>query len=163
MTGRVEAICIARAAAAPMESLAEIEALAGEGLRGDRYLEKIGFYSERPTDPGAREVTLIEAEALDRMRAAYGVALQHDEHRRNLTTRGVRLLDLLGVRFRIGDVVLQGVKDCPPCEHLEGLTGRAVIKPLLTSGGLRARVLESGTLRVGDAIELIPAAATSPT
>jgi MOSC domain-containing protein YiiM len=137
-----------------MTSLAEVEAIVGGGLAGDR----IGFYSERPTDPGARELTLIEGEALDRLRSEHGIELRVDEHRRNVTTRGVVLMELLGKRFRIGEVVLEGVKDCPPCEHLEGLTNKQVIRPLLKSGGLRARIVEGGVLRVGDRIERVPQA-----
>jgi MOSC domain-containing protein YiiM len=138
-----------------MTALAEVEAVAGGGLQGDRYFERVGFYSERPTDPAAREVTLIEAEALDALDRLHGLALGVDEHRRNLTTRGVKLLDLLGKQFRIGEVVLEGVKDCPPCEHLESLTGKPVIRGLVSSGGLRARIVQGGTLRVSDTIELI--------
>jgi MOSC domain-containing protein YiiM len=156
VSGQVEAICIARRASAPMTSLGVVEAVAGGGLRGDRYFEETGFYSQRPTDPGAREVTLLQAEALDALAAEHGIALRSDEHRRNLTTRGVTLLDLIGKRFRVGEVVLEGVKDCPPCEHLESLTGKALIRPLLNRGGLRARVVEGGTIRVGDAIEVVP-------
>ncbi|HEY3061782.1 MAG TPA: MOSC domain-containing protein [Chloroflexota bacterium] len=158
MQASVEAICVARAASAPMESLTSVEAIAGAGLSGDRYSAGIGFYSQRPTDSGAREVTLIEAEVLDRLRQEHGVELGTTEHRRNLTTRGVRLRELLGRRFRIGQVVLEGVKDCPPCEHLEGLVGKPVMRPLVDSGGLRARVLVGGTMRVGDPIEIVSAA-----
>jgi MOSC domain-containing protein YiiM len=144
-----------------MEPLAEIEALAGEGLVGDRYKEKVGFYSARPTDPGAREVTLFEAEALDALRDQSGIALSAGEHRRNLTTRGVRLAGLLGQRFRVGEVVLEGVKDCPPCEHLEGLVGKPVLQPLVNRGGLRARIVVGGTIRVGDQVEQLVAASTA--
>jgi MOSC domain-containing protein YiiM len=161
MTGRIEAICIAPTGSAPMRSLVEVEAIEGAGLHGDRYLAKTGFYSPRPTDPGAREVTLIEGEVLDRLATDNGITLKSDEHRRNLTTRGVALAGLLGKRFRIGEVVLEGVKDCPPCDHLEALTGKTVIKPLLTSGGLRARILAGGVIRVGDAVELIATPATA--
>jgi MOSC domain-containing protein YiiM len=150
----VEAICIARAASAAMESLAAVEAVAGEGLAGDRYLERTGFYSPRPTDPGAREVTLFEAESLDWLRSEHGIELSPNEHRRNLTTRGVRLDDLLGRYFRVGDVLLEGVKDCPPCDHLQSLVGKPVLNPLVNRGGLRARVVEGGTIRVGDAIDV---------
>jgi MOSC domain-containing protein YiiM len=153
--GHVEAIHIAPSAGALMQSLAEVAAVAGVGLAGDRYSAGLGFYSARPTDPGAREVTLLEAEVLDRLSAEEGIALSVAEHRRNLTTRGVRLGPLLGQRFRVGDVLLEGVKDCPPCEHLEQLTGKPVLQPLVRSGGLRARVLEGGTIRVGDAIALV--------
>jgi len=55
--------------------------------------------------------------------------------------------------------VLEGVKDCPPCEHLESLVGKPVMRPLVESGGVRARVVEGGMIRVGDRIELVPAAA----
>ena len=151
---RVEAICIATGAGAPMQSLAEVEAVVGVGLAGDRYANQVGFYSPRPTDPGAREVTLFEAEVLDWLENERGIELSATEHRRNVTVRGVRLSELLGQRFSIGDVVLEGVKDCPPCDHLQGLVGKPVLEPLVDRGGLRARVLLGGTLRVGDAIVL---------
>src|SRR5579864_888675 len=93
--GRVEAIHIALAASVPMEARTQIEAIAGSGLAGDRYAEKIGFYSPRPTDPGAREVTLFEAEVLDALKAEHGIELSAGEHRRNLTVRGVRLPELV--------------------------------------------------------------------
>ncbi len=148
----VEAIHIAPSAGSPMQAMPEVEAVAGVGLAGDRYSTRLGFYSARPTDPGAREVTLFEAEVLDQLRAERGIVLNVSEHRRNLTTRGVRLDGLLGRRFQVGDVVLEGVKDCPPCEHLEQLLGKPVLQPLVNRGGLRARVVEGGTIHVGDAI-----------
>jgi MOSC domain-containing protein YiiM len=141
-----------------MQALSEVEAVPGAGLAGDRYAQGIGYYSPRPTDPGAREVTLFEGEVLDRLASEHGISLRAAEHRRNLTTRGVRLLELLGQRFQIGDVVLEGVKECTPCEHLQGLVGKPVLAPLVNSGGLRARIVESGTLRVGDAVVVLVAA-----
>jgi MOSC domain-containing protein YiiM len=150
--GHLEAICVAPTAGAPMQALSEVEALPGAGLAGDRYALGIGYYSPRPTDPGAREVTLFEAEVLDWLQAEHGIAFSPTEHRRNLTTRDVRLAELLGRRFRVGQVLLEGVKDCPPCTHLEALVHKPVLHPLTTRGGLRARILEGGHLRVGDAI-----------
>lgn len=161
--GIVEAICIAPAASAPMQSLTEAEAIADGGLVGDRYYDKTGFYSSRPTDPGAREVTLFEAETLDALVAEHGIHLSAVEHRRNVTVRGVHLLGLIGQRFRIGAVLLEGVKDCPPCEHLEQLVGKPILQPLVKSGGLRARVVAGGTLRVGDPVVVgTPAYAARP-
>jgi MOSC domain-containing protein YiiM len=158
--GQVEAIHIAPGASAPMQSLGEVEAVVGAGLAGDRYFEGVGFYSARPTDPGAREVTLFEAETLDVLASEYRITLAAGEHRRNLTTRGVHLNDLLGRRFHVGDVLLEGVKDCPPCEHLEGLVGKPVLQPLVTRGGLRARVIVGGVLRVGDRITALETVAS---
>lgn len=151
--GQVEAIYIAPGASAPMQSLSEVEAVMGAGLTGDRYWVRAGFYSARPTAEGAREVTLFEAEVLDLLAREHGIALSPAEHRRNLTTRGVRLNDLLGQRFRVGEVLLEGVLDCPPCDHLEGLVGKPVLRPLVGRGGLRARILQGGTISVGDRIE----------
>jgi MOSC domain-containing protein YiiM len=148
---RIEAICIAPEGSTAMQTLNEVEAIAGVGLSGDRYAKGTGFYSRRPTDPGAREVTLIEAETLDALRAS-GIELSATQHRRNLTVRGVRLPDLLGQRFTIGEVMLEGVKDCPPCVHLERLTDKQLLAALETSGGLRARIVVGGTIRVGDPV-----------
>ncbi|MBV9170677.1 MAG: MOSC domain-containing protein [Chloroflexi bacterium] len=144
-----------------MQTLSEVSAVAGRGLQTDRYLERTGFYSARPTDPGAREVTLFESEVLQALQQEHGIQFAASEHRRNLTTRDIRLADLVGQRFRVGDVLLEYVKDCPPCEHLEQVTGKPVLVPLLNRGGIRARVLEGGTLRAGDAITVVAAAATS--
>lgn len=151
--GQIVAIHVAVRAGAPMQSLRQVEALAGQGLTGDRYLTGIGYYSKWPTEPGAREVTLFESEVLDLLAAEHGITLSAGEHRRNLTTRGVRLDDLLGLRFRIGAVLLEGVKDCPPCDHLVALTGKQVLRPLVNRGGLRARVLEGGLISVSDPCE----------
>lgn len=150
--GRLEAIHIAAAASGPMQPLSEVEAITGRGLAHDRYAEGVGWYSARPTAPGAREVTLFEAEVLDQLRAEHGVIFEAAEHRRNLTTRGVRLGELIGRRFQVGAVLLEGVRDCPPCEHLEQVTSKPVLAPLVGHGGLRARVVEGGTIRVGDHI-----------
>ncbi|MBV9598183.1 MAG: MOSC domain-containing protein [Chloroflexi bacterium] len=150
--GHVEAICIAPVGSASMLALTSVEAIVGRGLRGDRYAAGTGFYSQRPTDPGAREVTLIEAEVLEALKVEHGIQLSIDEHRRNLTVRGVRLDELCGQRFAIGDVVVEGVRDCPPCEHLEQLTGKPVLRPLVDRGGLRARIVVGGTIRLGDSI-----------
>jgi MOSC domain-containing protein YiiM len=153
--GHIEAIHIAPAASAPMQALGDVQAVVGQGLAGDRYFVGVGFYSERPTDPGAREVTLFEAEVLDLLATEHRITLSAAEHRRNLTTRGVRLDDLLGRRFNVGDVLLEGVKDCPPCDHLEGLVGQPVLRPLVNRGGLRARIVAGGTIRVGDRVQAI--------
>lgn len=159
--GQLEAICIAPSGSADMQTLTEIEAIAGVGLRGDRYATGTGFYSPRPTDPGAREVTLIEAETLDALQTEHGLELSVTQHRRNLTVRGVQLGELLGHRFSVGEVVLEGVRDCPPCEHLELLTSKQVMRPLLQRGGLRARIVVGGTFHVGDAVRVAVPSATA--
>jgi MOSC domain-containing protein YiiM len=100
-------------------------------------------------------LTLIEAETLAAILSETGVTLDPAEHRRNITTRAIALDPLIGQRFRIGEVICEGVRDCPPCNHLEDVTGKKVMKPLIHRGGIRARIVESGLIRVGDLIQQI--------
>jgi MOSC domain-containing protein YiiM len=64
--------------------------------------------------------------------------------------RGVRVNDLVGRRFRVGEVECLGVELCEPCLHLQGLTRPGIIKDLIHRGGLRADILSGGTISVGD-------------
>lgn len=153
MTGTVTGIFITAEAGAPMRSVVEVSAVEGRGLDGDRYWDGVGFYSATPTTPGARELTLIEEERLDEV-ARDGFPLGPGEHRRNVTTRGVALDRLLGRRFQIGGVLCEGVRVCPPCNHLDAVTGRALLAPLIDRGGLRARIVTGGPIRLGDGIRL---------
>ena len=98
------------------------------------------------------EVTLIECEAVESATRESGVSLTTAESRRNLVTRGVRLNPLVGQEFEVGGVRLRGIRLCHPCGHLEALTRPGVLKALANRGGLRAQVLEGGTIRVGDRI-----------
>ena len=154
MAGTVTGIFITAEAGAPMRSVVEARAVAGSGLEGDRYSSGVGFYSATPTTPGARELTLIAEERLDEV-ARDGFPLGPGEHRRNVATRGVTLDRLLGRQFRIGGVVCEGVRACPPCNHLDAVTGRALLVPLIHRGGLRARIVTGGMIHVGDGIRLV--------
>jgi MOSC domain-containing protein YiiM len=69
-----------------------------------------------------------------------------------VTVRGVRLNDLVGKRFKVGDVECYGVELCEPCAHLESLTQPGVIKGLVHRGGLNADVLSGGEISVGDSV-----------
>lgn len=148
MTGFVESLAITGNAEQAMELCPSVTAVAGKGLEGDRYAAGHGFFSQTPG--GGRALTLIEGEVLDALRAEHGIALGLDEHRRNVTTRGVRLNDLVGRRFSLGEVVCEGVRLCPPCTHLVGLSGKQVLDPLAQRGGLRADILAGGVIRAGD-------------
>jgi MOSC domain-containing protein YiiM len=149
--GIVEAIYIAAAAAGPTKALDAVEAIPGVGLEGDRYARKLGtFYKPDPD----RELTLIEAEAIDALRRDYGVELAAGDTRRNLVTRGVALNHLVGKEFTVGNVRIRGIRLCEPCGHLQSLAGKPVIKGLIHRGGLRARILSEGTIHAGDSISV---------
>jgi len=150
-TGNVSAIHIAPDAAGAMVSVSEIRAVPGRGLDGDRYFHQTGTYSSRP-GPG-REVTLIEAESVDALGREAGILLAPGASRRNVTTRGVPLNHLVGRQFRVGEVLLEGVRLCEPCAHLESLTQSGVREGLIHRGGLRARIVTEGTIRIGDVIQ----------
>ena len=153
--GSVVSIQIAPAAAAPMVTLDHVEAVAGKVLAGDRYFHRAGTHSERPGS--GRQVTLIEGEAVEAIAREAGIEIPPAASRRNLTTRGVPLSHLVGRRFRVGEVVLEGTRLCEPCAHLEGLTKPGVLKALVHRGGLRADIVGGGVIRVGDAVRPEPA------
>ena len=138
---RVEAIIVGDSAALrPVDS---VQAVEGCGLEGDRHFR-----------PGGQRrggaVTLVEAEVLA------DVGLTGPEARRQVVVSGVRLNDLVGRRFRIGEVECEGVEICEPCLHLESLTRPGIIDDLLHRGGLNADILSSGTISVGDPVALGP-------
>jgi MOSC domain-containing protein YiiM len=148
--GELIGIFITQRKATDLQPLEQVEAVAGRGLTGDRYFLKEGTYSVK--DGPDREVTLIEAEALDGLAREYGLTLPPALTRRNLLTRGVPLNHLVGQQFFIGGVRLRGIRLCEPCGHLEKLTSKGVEKGLIHRGGLRAQILHGGILQVGAAI-----------
>jgi MOSC domain-containing protein YiiM len=146
--GQVVSIHIAEGAAAPMRAVNEVTVVTGRGLEGDRYFNLCGTYSNHPGN--GRHVTLIESEALDALQRDYEIALEPGLARRNIVTRGVALNHLVEREFRVGAVVLRGMRLCEPCAHLEKLTQSGVMHGLIHRGGLRAEILASGTIRAGD-------------
>ncbi len=147
--GNVESLHIAPAARAEMQSVAEVTAIPGVGLDGDRYAHKQGTFFKPEPD---RELTLIEAEAVEAFVRENGVEFLASDARRNLVTRGVPLNHLVGREFRIGNVTAKGIRLCEPCSHLEALTKKPVIKGLMHRCGLRAQILSEGVIRLGDTI-----------
>jgi MOSC domain-containing protein YiiM len=144
-SGTVEHIHLAGARGAPVEAVETVEAEAGLGLHGDRFFGVAD----------AEEFTLIEAESVARLADEHGVALAPGGTRRNVTTRGIDLGGLVGRRFRVGEVVCEGLERCEPCLHLAQLTDRRVLRGLLHTG-LSAAILEGGVIRVGDPVEALP-------
>jgi MOSC domain-containing protein YiiM len=145
----VEAIFVGPEAQQPMTSVAEVQAVAGHGLEGDRYFRGAGTFSKKSPN---QQLTLIEGEALEAAARDYDIEIAAGEARRNLLTRNVALNHLVGREFRIGGVRLRGLKLCEPCGHLEKLTGKQIIKAMRHRCGLRAEILCDGPIRVGDAV-----------
>jgi MOSC domain-containing protein YiiM len=148
--GKVISINIAGAAEAPMRSVSEARAVPGKGLEGDRYFDHKGTFSKPQPD---RELTLIEAEAVQAMKRELGVEYGLGDSRRNVVTRGVPLNHLVGKDFCIGEVKARGLRLCEPCSHLQKLSHEKVLPGLVHRGGLRAQILTEGTIRVGESIK----------
>ena len=146
MAGVVESIHIAERARKLPRSVARARAVAGRGLEGDRYHDGTGSFSHWR---GRRDLTLIEAEALDEA----DVALEPGEARRNVVVRGLELDALVGRRFRVGEVECEALELSPPCKHLERLTEPGVMRALARRGGIRAAIVRGGEIAVGDPVE----------
>lgn len=151
-TGRVERIHVIPDTGGDPEPRESVEAVADRGLGGDRYYRGKGIYNEREhLEPS--DVTLIEIEALAAAAEDYGVDFEPGAHRRNVTTRGVALNHLVGKRFRVGGAVVEGTGLCDPCGYMESLADQPDgAASLEHRGGLDARIVESGTIGVGDEI-----------
>src|ERR687890_2390872 len=151
--GRVELIALATEAESPMRSVSTAETVEGRGLLGDRYERGAGTFSNPPRGRGY-DLTLVEAEALEEL-SAKGVELSPIEARRNLVVRGIALDELIGGRFRVGEVECYGQRRCEPCSHLQRLTRPGVLRGLVHRGGLRADILSGGRIRTGDSVEAL--------
>ncbi len=150
--GRIETIHVAPAAGVPVESRASVTVVAGVGIEGDRYAARTGTFSDRPKS--GRQITFIEAEALEALSRELNLILAPGESRRNVVTRGVPLNHLVDREFQIGKARFRGTELCEPCNYIAELTAKPQILPGLTHrGGLRAEVLVGGIIQVGDPIQ----------
>lgn len=143
--GELEVILTSAKPSEPMQRVESAKLERNAGIVGDRY-------STIPGVDAGREVTLIEAEAVEAVQNEYNLSLTVDETRRNLVTRGVPLNHLVGREFTIGQVRLRGIRLCEPCKHLDKLTGKALLKALAHRGGLRATIVDAGTVHLNDSI-----------
>jgi len=150
--GTILSIQIAPDATDPLQALERVQAVEGMGLEGDRYYKRTGTYSKKHDE--SREATFIEAEALEALKRDYQIEFSGPESRRNFTTRGVALNHLVGRQFKAGEAVFRGIRLCEPCNHMEQVSGKQSRAGLVHRGGLRAQVVKSGLVRVGDLIEL---------
>ena len=132
----------------PLQPVQEAEAAPGSGLLGDHF---------HGQGSGKRQVTLIQGEHLD----AVGAFLRKPSAdpalaRRNIVVRGVNLFSLQDRRFRIGNAVFEHSGPCHPCSRMEENFGPGGYNVMRGHGGITARVVEGGIIRVGDEVERLP-------
>ena len=125
-----------------------IEVLENKGVVGDRHFDEFN-------DPYC-QLSLIESENIDFYNSKYNLNIPYVDFRRNIITKGVRLNDLIGKRFLVGNVKVEGVDLCRPCRHLtEILNQENILKEFLRKGGLRCQILSSSMINVGDNIKVL--------
>jgi MOSC domain-containing protein YiiM len=151
--GRVVEIWLTSAAAEPMRRVPSVEAVAGLGLAGDRYALGGGTWAQYPDLE--KQVTLIDRDDVAAVARDTGADLVAGDTRRNLVTTGVDLPALVGRWFTVGDALLFGMKRCPPCTHLERLTGVRLVKAMVHRGGINAAVFGGGTVAEGSAVRAL--------
>jgi MOSC domain-containing protein YiiM len=122
----------------------KVQALAGKGLAGDRF---------NGGPQSKRQVTLIQAEHLAVIgQLAGSEPVNPALLRRNIAVSGINLLALNRARFRIGTALLEGTGTCDPCSRMEEALGAGGYNAMRGHGGITARIIESGWIRVGDAV-----------
>jgi MOSC domain-containing protein YiiM len=152
--GSVKEIFITPASAQPMMGLPSVRAFADRGLEGDRFYRE-SWNAVKRSD---KAVSLIEDEVLALAAKEIGVEAIGILTRRNIVTRGVPLIELLGREFIIGTVRMRGIRLFEPCGHLVAVTKiPAIFKALEHRSGLKAAVLSDGEIQIGDAVVLEPA------
>ena len=151
MKGVVEGIFVTGEGSAAMQRVEEVSTIEGCGIEGDRYCEGTGFWT-RYGD--VCQVTLIEGEDLDFIENEFGIGVKDGQHRRNIITRGIRLLDLYRKRFRVGEALLEFDRSRPPCRHVQDLSEPGMTRALKGRGGICARVIRAGRIRDQDVIEV---------
>lgn len=144
--GRVTWIGVRSARRGPVQALSEVLAEPGRGLSGDRY---------RGGGANTREVTLIQAEHVAAIASLVGrESLDPALLRRNLAVTGINLLALKGRRFRVGEAVLEMTGLCHPCSRMEEVLGPGGYNAVRGHGGITARLLRGGWIRLGDAVQV---------
>lgn len=153
--GSVHRIYIAAQAKAPMLSVPNVQCEANKGIAGDRYHAGCGSFNRPQCDPAVRQVSLMASEAVSLCNRRLGTAFDAGVFRRNIVTEGVELTALIGERFRIGNVIMRGVRTAPPCRLLSRISGADMMTGLRGIGGIRAVIEQGGEVSAGDDIEIL--------
>ena len=131
-----------------IESINSAKLTVGKGIEGDRFCLE--------NNDEKSQVSLIQSENIDYYNSKFNTNFSYIEFRRNLITKDIELNDLVGKKLKIGDVNLEVHDLCRPCKHLQEKLGKDnIIKEFLRRGGLVCKILNSGTIKVGDEISIL--------
>ena len=144
--GKVVEIGITNIKGNQIQKVNKVEALKGKGLQNDRKLSE--------NNQKKRQVTLIEIENINHFNNISNTNIHPVNFRRNIITENVRLNELVGKEFFVGNIKLKGHDLCRPCKYLQDkLKQNNFVKEFLHTGGLRCEILTSGKINVGDIIK----------
>ena len=130
-----------------IKEVSSFDVIANKGVIGDRHFKDYN-------DPYC-QLSLIESENIDFYNTKYGLNISYIDFRRNIVTKGVELNNLVGKKFYIGNVEVEGIDLCRPCRHLnESLNQENIIKEFLRKGGLRCQILSSASIYINDLIKI---------
>ena len=129
-----------------MRNVDSVELIAGKGLVNDRHFKE--------NNEKKSQITLIEIENINYYNQISGTSILSKDFRRNIITEGIKLNELVGSEFIIGEVKVKAHDLCRPCKYLqESLNQKNLVKELLRKGGLRCEILTNGKIFVGDKIK----------
>ncbi len=144
--GSIKWIGIRPAKRLPLKEVKQVEVSAEVGLIGDHYSGQ----------SGKRHVTLIQAEHLQAVGSMIGKEVSPLLTRRNIVVEGINLLAFKDKQFRIGEeVILEMTGLCHPCSRMEENLGQGGYNAMRGHGGITARVVKGGSIRLGDAISVV--------
>lgn len=145
-------IFIAKSAGQAMSSIPTLQAIKDKGLEGDRYCAGQGYW--HPVE--SCQVTLITESDIKSVQGRSSTELQEGEHRRNLVISGCSIRQLKGHQFCIGEAIFAYLKPRPPCGYIDTITFKGMAKALGKRSGICLLVIQSGQIRVGDELKLVP-------
>jgi len=151
---QVKRLYIADKGGAPLKPIQTAKLVANAGIEGDRYFNRLGTFTKKAGIKPEQQLTLIEMEEIDQFNQARYEPIDYGDFRRNVLTQGVRLNDLVGKEFSIGNVRLKGIELCEPCAYLSKLLGPEVMSEMLHKCGLRAQILNDGEVQADDIIQI---------
>ena len=144
---KVIEIAISESPGRVMKNVYSVESVAGKGLLNDRHFKE--------DNEKKSQITLIEIENINYYNQTSRASILPKDFRRNIITKGIKLNELVGSEFFIGEVKVRAHDLCRPCKYLqESLNQKNLVKELLRKGGLRCEILISGKISIGDEIKL---------
>ena len=144
---KVIEIAISESPGQIMKSVNSVKSIAGKGLFNDRHFKE--------DNEKKSQITLIEIENINHYNQISKTSILPKDFRRNIITKGIKLNELVGSEFFIGEVKVRAHDLCKPCKYLqEILKQKNLVKELLLKGGLRCEILSNGKISIGDKIKI---------